>query len=55
MVHHLDQPYEPATLQQRNGRQYGKETQAVIGIYYYISIGSIDAARLTIILGKVTW
>jgi hypothetical protein len=56
MVHHLDLPYEPATLQQRNGRAVRQgNTQAVIGIYYYISIGSIDAARLTIILGKLTW
>ncbi|MBK8359424.1 MAG: hypothetical protein IPL15_10765 [Comamonadaceae bacterium] len=56
MVHHLDLPYEPATLQQRNGRAVRQgNTQAVIGIYYYISVGSIDAARLTIILGKLTW
>jgi hypothetical protein len=56
MVHHLDLPYEPATLQQRNGRAVRQgNTQAVIAIYYYISTGSIDAARLTIILGKLTW
>jgi len=56
IVHHGDLPWEPATLQQRNGRAVRQgNTQAVIGIYYYISQGSIDAARLTIILGKLTW
>ena len=56
MVHHLDLPWEPATLQQRNGRAVRQgNTQSVIAIYYYISQGSIDAARLTIILGKLTW
>ncbi len=56
IVHHGDLPWEPATLQQRNGRAVRQgNTQAVIGINYYISQGSIDAARLTIILGKLTW
>jgi hypothetical protein len=56
MVHQLDLPWEPATLQQRNGRAVRQgNTQAVIAIYYYISQGSIDAARLTIILGKLNW
>ena len=56
VVHHLDLPWEPATLQQRNGRAVRQgNTQAVIGILYYIAQGSIDAARLTIILGKLTW
>jgi hypothetical protein len=56
VVHHLDLPWEPATLQQRNGRAVRQgNTQAVIGILYYISQGSIDAARLTIILGKLNW
>ena len=56
VVHHLDLPWEPATLQQRNGRAVRQgNTQAVIAILYYIAQGSIDAARLTIILGKLTW
>ena len=56
MVHHMDLPWEPATLQQRNGRAVRQgNTQAVIAILYYVSQGSIDAARLAIILGKLTW
>ena len=56
MVYHLDLPWEPATLQQRNGRAVRQgNTQAVIGIYYLISQGSIDAVRLSIILGKLAW
>ena len=55
-MHHGDLPWEPATLQQRNGRAVRQgNTQAVIGIHHYISQGSIDLARLTIILGKLTW
>jgi N12 class adenine-specific DNA methylase len=55
-VHHLDLPWEPATLQQRNGRAVRQgNTQAVIGINYYVSQGSIDVVRLAIILGKLTW
>lgn len=56
LVHHLDLPWEPATLQQRNGRAVRQgNTQAVIGIYYYVSQGSIDLVRLAIILGKLGW
>ena len=55
-VHHLDLPWEPATLQQRNGRAVRQgNTQAVIGIHYYVSQGSIDVVRLQIILGKLAW
>jgi hypothetical protein len=43
-------------LQQRNGRAVRQgNTQAVIGINYYVSQGSIDVVRLAIILGKLTW
>jgi hypothetical protein len=55
-VHHLDLPWEPATLQQRNGRAVRQgNKQAVIAIYYYLSRKSFDANRLQMIQGKLAW
>ena len=55
-VYHIDLPWEPATLQQRNGRAVRQgNTQAVIGIVYLLSDRSLDAVRLSMIIGKLGW
>jgi hypothetical protein len=56
LVFHLDLPWEPATLQQRNGRAVRQgNMQAVIRIYYLFSEQSMDAVRFAMILGKLNW
>lgn len=56
LVFHVDLPWEPATLQQRNGRAIRQgNTQAVIGIVYLFSERSLDALRFNMILGKLGW
>ena len=55
-VIHLDLPWEPATLQQRNGRAVRQgNLQAVIRILYILSAGSVDVIRLQMITGKLGW
>ena len=55
-IHHLDLPWEPATLQQRNGRgvRQGNKLSA-IEINYYLSRQSFDAVRFAMITGKHGW
>ena len=53
---HLDLPWEPATLQQRNGRAVRQgNLQSVIRILYILSAGSVDVIRLQMITGKLGW
>ncbi|MBL9007218.1 MAG: hypothetical protein JNJ46_23375, partial [Myxococcales bacterium] len=53
---HGDLPYEPATLQQRNGRgQRQGNRYDVIKIYYVLSERSSDMARFQLIAGKREW
>ena len=55
-VYHIDLPWEPATLQQRNGRAVRQgNLQAVIRIFYLLSERSMDAVRFSMILGKLGW
>lgn len=55
-VIHLDLPWEPATLQQRNGRAVRQgNLQSVIRIVYLLSEGSVDVIRLQMITGKLGW
>lgn len=55
-VYHVDLPWEPATLQQRNGRAVRQgNMQAVIRIYYLLSDRSMDAVRFSMIIGKLNW
>ncbi|MFO0578950.1 MAG: helicase-related protein [Polyangia bacterium] len=55
-VYHIDLPWEPATLQQRNGRAVRQgNLQAVIKIVYLLSERSMDAVRFSMILGKLGW
>jgi superfamily II DNA/RNA helicase len=55
-VHHLDLPWEPASLRQRNGRglRQGNESPSV-GIRYYLARRSLDGLRYTTIEGKRGW
>ncbi len=55
-IHHLDLPWEPATLQQRNGRGVRQgNTLSAIAIYYYFSRRSQDGLRFNLIQGKRGW
>ncbi len=55
-IHHLDLPWEPATLQQRNGRGVRQgNTLSAIEIVYYFSRRSMDGLRFNLIQGKLGW
>lgn len=55
-IYHLDLPYEPATVQQRNGRAVRQgNMQAVIEVFYLLSEKSYDAIKLGMITGKLRW
>ena len=55
-VHHVDMPWEPATLQQRNGRAWrqGNEFLA-IQIIYYMARCFPDGMKFNMIQGKRGW
>ncbi|MBA3547936.1 MAG: DEAD/DEAH box helicase family protein, partial [Nannocystis sp.] len=55
-IHHLDLPWTPADLEQRNGRavRQGNELPVVL-IFYYLSDRSMDWYRYTLIQGKRAW
>ena len=55
-IHHLDLPWEPATLQQRNGRgvRQGNRFESVDIRYYFARKGG-DARRLAKINNKRSW
>lgn len=55
-IHHLDLPWEPASLQQRNGRglRQGNINEAV-RIHTYMSKGSFDGYRYQSIAAKKDW
>lgn len=55
-IHHLDLPWEPATLQQRNGRGVRQgNTLASILVAYYFARRSLDGLRFNLIQGKLGW
>jgi hypothetical protein len=55
-IHHLDLPWEPATLQQRNGRGVRQgNTLTNIEINYYFARRSQDGLRFNLIQGKLGW
>jgi len=55
-IHHLDLPWEPATLQQRNGRGVRQgNTLGAIEINYYFARRSQDGLRFNLIQGKLGW
>lgn len=55
-IHHLDLPWEPATLHQRNGRGVRQGNNAAnIDLFYYMALGTGDRERLDKIRGKAGW
>ncbi len=55
-IHHIDLPWEPATLQQRNGRGVRQgNTLEAIDINYYFAKRSQDGVRFNLIQGKRGW
>ena len=55
-IHHLDVPWEPATLQQRNGRglRQGNMNES-LRIHTYLSKGSFDGYRYQAVAAKKDW
>jgi hypothetical protein len=55
-IHHIDLPWEPATLEQRNGRGRRQgNIHANIAIIYYFARRSSDGMRFNLIQGKRGW
>lgn len=55
-IHHMDVPWEPATLQQRNGRGLRQgNMNARIRIHTYLSKGSFDGYRYQAVAAKKDW
>jgi len=55
-IHHLDLPWEPASMQQRNGRglRQGNKNES-IRIHTYLAKGSFDGYRYQTIAAKKDW
>lgn len=55
-IHHMDVPWEPATLQQRNGRglRQGNMNES-LRIHTYLSKGSFDGYRYQAVAAKKDW
>lgn len=55
-IHHLDWPWEPATLQQRNGRgrRQGNKAES-IGVHSYLGKGTFDGYRYQTVMAKKDW
>jgi hypothetical protein len=52
-IHHLDLPWTPADLEQRNGRGVRQgNTLGTVNIFYYFADGSTDGYRFSLIDGK---
>ncbi|HQS59654.1 MAG TPA: SNF2-related protein [Gallionellaceae bacterium] len=55
-IHHLDLPWEPASMQQRNGRGLRQgNTNEGVRVHAYLAKGSFDGYRLQAILAKKDW
>ena len=55
-IHHLDLPWTPADLEQRNGRAVRQgNTLSIVQIFYYFADGSTDGYRFSLIDGKAAW
>ena len=55
-IHHLDQPWDPGTMHQRNGRgvRQGNRSEQV-DVHTYLSKGSFDGFRYSTLMGKERW
>ena len=55
-IHHMDLPWEPASMQQRNGRGLRQgNTNASVRIHTYLSKGSFDGYRYQSMTAKKDW
>ena len=55
-IHHVDLPWDPSTLQQRNGRGVRQgNTFGAVRIHYYLGRPSGDGRRLSLIDKKRSW
>ncbi len=55
-VYHVDLPWDPATLQQRNGRAWRQGNQfSRVEIYYFMMKCFPDSMKFTLIQGKRAW
>ena len=55
-VHHMDIPWEPASLEQRNGRGARQGNQiGTVNLYYYLQRGSFDGFKRNKVEGKQSW
>lgn len=55
-IHHMTLPWNPASIQQRNGRGVRQgNTQPQVRVYYYQARGSFDEYRLDLLKNKGNW
>ena len=55
-IHHLDQPWDPGTMHQRNGRGVRQGNRAEnVQIHTYLARGSFDGFRHSTLKGKERW
>ncbi|MBL9102488.1 MAG: hypothetical protein JNL82_16120 [Myxococcales bacterium] len=55
-IHHLDLPWTPADLEQRNGRAVRQgNTLGTVQVFYYFADRSTDGYRFSLIDGKAGW
>lgn len=55
-IHHLDLPWDPASMQQRNGRGLRQgNTNASVRLHTYLAKGSFDGYRYQSMMAKKDW
>jgi len=55
-IHHLDQPWDPGTMHQRNGRGVRQGNRAEqVDVHTYLAKGSFDGFRHSTLKGKERW
>ena len=55
-IHHMTLPWNPASIQQRNGRGVRQgNTVSQVRVYYYQATGSFDEYRLDLLKNKGNW
>lgn len=55
-IHHMTLPWNPASIQQRNGRGVRQgNTAPQVRVYYYQATGSFDEYRLDLLKNKGNW
>jgi SNF2 family DNA or RNA helicase/predicted RNA methylase len=55
-IHHLDQPWDPGTLHQRNGRGVRQGNRAEqVDVHTYLAKASFDGFRMSNLHGKQRW